>query len=603
MATIMTWIMSLFAWLVGVAMVALNYAMYYTVLNMGSYVKGLAAVGVTWRILRDLGNIVLIFGFLAVGITTILNVSWYGVKKMLPLLLIVAIFLNFSLFISEAVIDVGNLFATQFYQQINNGTLPTPATLNNGQGISDKIMSQFGLAQIYGGVTKTPNALLKGQPWYTGFLAIILFLVMTFVLFSLAFILIARFVFLLFLIIVAPIGFAGLIVPKLDNTAKKWWAALFEQTITAPVLLLLLYIALAIITDANFLTGFNGGVPGNGSWLGLSVSNLTGFAAVFLPFLVGTGLLLAVVIASKSMSAFGGATVMKFGQKAASGAASYAGRSTKRVGKYAWRRTGGRALYEAQQAALRSRFGQTKAGRLVATTLGKGGKSFKADKDKSIKAHEEYAKSVATAIDEKHAGAQAAAAQSRYSSGEEAKQAREEHDQLSKNLEVEKQKKDIEDLQKRVNENKASNRFPSPELNQRNADIKSLDEAKKRLAASEENLKPAVDRLAEAKKRLQNASGQEKAIGENIKREKQQAQLGYAQNARGAMSWIFGPGGAAAANNIVKNTLKKETELDSIKKILKDAEEAEKKTSEPDTKAATTAAAPPGGAAGGGKPA
>ena len=92
----------------------------------GDYVNNLSAVGVTWRILRDLGNIIIIFGFLAIGITTILNVNWYGGKmKMLPMLLVSAVFLNFSLFITEAVIDTGNLFATQFYTQINGGVSPT----------------------------------------------------------------------------------------------------------------------------------------------------------------------------------------------------------------------------------------------------------------------------------------------------------------------------------------------------------------------------------------------------------------------------------------------------------------------------------------------
>ena len=53
----------------------------------------------------------------------------------------------------------------------------------------------------------------------------------------------------------APIGFAGLAIPMLSKYAGQWWSSLFEQTITAPVLLLMLYIALAVITDVHFLTG------------------------------------------------------------------------------------------------------------------------------------------------------------------------------------------------------------------------------------------------------------------------------------------------------------------------------------------------------------
>ncbi|MEK7515364.1 MAG: hypothetical protein AAB555_00310, partial [Patescibacteria group bacterium] len=232
---VMTWIMSLFAWLVGVAMVTLDYAVYYTVVTMGDYVKNLSAVGVTWQIMRDIGNIVIIFGFLAVGITIIINKEdWYGGgKKMLPMLLVAAVFINFSLFLSEAVIDTGNLFATQFYTQIKGGSLPSASYMSGTSfmkqieqdGVSNKIMAQLGLQTMYTAALEPNTQVFKaGNTWIIGFMGIILFIITAFVMFSLAFILIARFVILLFLIIIAPIGFAGLAVPQLKGTADKWWS-------------------------------------------------------------------------------------------------------------------------------------------------------------------------------------------------------------------------------------------------------------------------------------------------------------------------------------------------------------------------------------------
>ncbi|MDP2665557.1 MAG: hypothetical protein Q8P23_02870 [bacterium] len=319
---VMQKIMTLFAWLVGVAALTLDYAVYYTVVTMGDYIKNLSAVGVTWRILRDIGNIVLIFGFLAVGITTILNVDWYGGgKKMLPMMFVAAVFLNFSLFISEAIVDTGNLFATQFFTQINGGSLPTSGPLgltSNGvvlttenEGISNKIMAQLGLQAIYGAALAPNTEIFKaGNTWLIGFMGIILFLVVAFVMFSLAFILIARFIALIFLIIASPLGFAGLAMPGFVNLAGKYWKALFEQTITAPILLLMLYIALRVITDDLFMTGFGSSTNPTG-WTGFiqngtNMSNLPGFASLVLSFLVAMGLLLAVVVYAKRWSAFGG---------------------------------------------------------------------------------------------------------------------------------------------------------------------------------------------------------------------------------------------------------------------------------------------------------
>src|SRR3989344_952587 len=337
-APVMQEIMKLFAWLVGVAAITLDTAVYYTVVNMGTYVHNLAAVGVAWRILRDIGNIIIIFGFLAIGITTIMNVGWYGGgTKMLPMLLISAVFLNFSLFFAEAVIDSGNLVATQFYTQINGGDPAGAKSFDPGfsirvrnEGISDKIMGQLGLQTIYNAGKVNPSVFTYGNSLLIGFMGIILFLATAFTLFALAFLLISRFVRLLYLIILAPVGFAGLAVPKLKTMANKWWKDLFDQTISAPVLFLLLYIALAVITDAQFLTGLGGGGKDSSDfWVGfIANGDLPGFASVILSFLVAIGMLLYVVTASKQLSAFGADWAAKTAGKLSFSTTAWAGRTT-----------------------------------------------------------------------------------------------------------------------------------------------------------------------------------------------------------------------------------------------------------------------------------
>jgi hypothetical protein len=325
--SIMSYIVQIFAWLLGIAIVALNYAVYYTVITMGDYVRNLNAVGVTWTILRDLGNILLIFGFLAVGITTILGTDAYGFKKLLPKLLMAAVLLNFSLFITEAVIDAGNLFATQFYKQINGGQMPTPDTLTN-RGLADKVMAQLGFATLYDGVREQKNneaiALVKSNPLLIGFLSILLFIITAFVFFTLALILVARFVILILLIILAPLGFAGWAWPQLAGVTKKYWDKLFEQTITAPVLFLMLYVSLAIIMDKGFLRA-----SGQLNWLGLldgKGTNIAGFGGTVISFLVAMGLLLFVVVMAKNLSATGAGWATGMAGKLSFGAVGLAGR-------------------------------------------------------------------------------------------------------------------------------------------------------------------------------------------------------------------------------------------------------------------------------------
>lgn len=337
--TVMTWIMSLFAWLVGVAALTLDYAVYYTVVNMGNYLHNLTAVGIAWRIMRDVGNIILIFGFLAVGISIIVSSEWYGGgTRFLPKLLIVAVLLNFSLFLSEAVVDTGNLVATQFYTQINGGHQPTSNFLSavtpSTEGISNKIMGQLGLQTIYTAGRVNPDVYKGGNTWLIGFMGIILFIVLAFVLFSLAFILIARFVFLIYLIIVSPFRVAGFGVPALEGASNKWLSDLLRQTFIAPALFLLLYVALAVITDAQFLTGIcSPGSAGGGActknWVGfVSGNDYAGFASMMLSFLIAMGLLLYITYKAKDLSAFGASWATKWGGKLSFGTTAWAGRTT-----------------------------------------------------------------------------------------------------------------------------------------------------------------------------------------------------------------------------------------------------------------------------------
>ena len=540
--SIMTWIMSLFAWLAGVAAMTLDYAAYYTVVTMGNYIHNLTAVGVTWRILRDIGNIMLIFGFLSVGLTTILNVDWYGfTTKMLPMLLVSAVFLNFSLFLTEAVIDTGNLFATQFVTQINGGTLPTLASLSqstaSNNGISNKIMAQLGFQTIYNPNTKDLNG---GSTWLIGFMGIILFIVTAFVLFSLAFVLVARFVILLFLIIVSPIGWAALAIPKLRKLADMWWSELFEQTLTAPVLLLTLYVALAVITDAQFLTGFN---SSSGAWLGYNHGNLPGFISILLSFLVAMGLLFGVVIFSKKLSAFGGDWATKTAGKLSFGAVAFAGRRT--VG-----RASNFAARSIKSGAWGKRLQTSETGRLLAGVADRGAKAtfdargvkvfggikggmgieagepkaggYRAREEELVKARTDYARSLTQSASQKEAIKKAGEVL-----GKEMEPLQE---QEQKQLAETKKLVDASRAEVKLRKQEAKTARLSGDKNKiataetaLNSALRGQDDLKQE---REEKIKPVRDEIAKAKKRYEDATkanskeARQLAYGEGLEKKK-----------------------------------------------------------------------------------
>lgn len=298
-------VLELFAWLTGAAGVMMGNALYFTVVRMGAIVNTMPSIKLAWGVFRDLGNILLIFGFILIGIATILDNATYGAKKTLPKLLLVALTLNFSLFVAEFIVDTGNMFATQFYTEINGGKTLTGNFNVSDEPISNAIMSSLGLTKIY---DFNGNHVLKTQAtsqldvannkshWFiTFFAAIILFAITAFVLGTIAIMLVARFVILLFLLIVSPIGFIGLAgIPVISGYGKKWWKALSDQTLFAPILLLLLLVVVHLIQEPTIFNMVNQGSITNTSAGGIS-NLLLGFSIVI-------GLLLSALIIAKSLS-------------------------------------------------------------------------------------------------------------------------------------------------------------------------------------------------------------------------------------------------------------------------------------------------------------
>ena len=625
--SVMQWILKLFAWLLGVSAIVLNYAVYYTVVIMGAYVKDLAAIGVTWTILRDIGNIFLIFGFLAVGVTTILNVDWYGKgTKMLPMMFIAAVFLNFSLFFTEAIIDTGNLFATQFYKQINNGVL-APPTMSlasvTEEGISNKVMNKLGLQTLYN--AGDPKILEKGNPWLVGFMGILLFIVTAFVFFALAFILVARFVILIFLIILAPVGFAGLAVPMMAKRAGQWWDKLFEQTITAPILMLMLYVALAVITDDRFLTGFNppGAIAPGASTGFIESANLVGFGGFILSFIVAMGLLIAVVIQSKNLSAFGASWASKtagaltFGLTAAGMRAS--GGWLSRRAAQGWRKTTwsrapilGRAVAGVFDRGAKASFDVRGAkvggyglagGKVDAGDAQKGG--FRGWEKEKIKEREDYAKDLEQTTG-KFWGL-------RYATGEVEQQ---------KIAEADRQKAEqgLEDIKFQNSlRTQSLDRKQKAELGEFNDDVdkaqkdlaKMQDDQRKGANISQQEMDAAQAALTTARtardqkvaeqrvdqEALKETNGQLLKVQQDevkVRREavdklKRAGQEGYAKGLRlgldkdNFINKVFNPQrNTKAADNIIKDAAKskKEKDFDALKKLLEDAAKKEEKPGE-----------------------
>lgn len=306
--------------------ITLNAAIEITVLNMGQFVNPSGGITKAWVILRDLANIGLIFGLLAIGIGTILQLSGYGMRELLAKLIIIALLINFSLFVTKAIINVSNAVAALAYQQINSSQGPCEKGVTSC--LSDKFMEALKLPTIYNVKdAMAKNGAVAGMSpaniILAGIFGSIIFIVAGLVFLAGAILLIIRFVMLIFLMIVAPIAWASFILPDTKHLWSKWWSTLWRESIFAPAYLILL-LATLWITQDTALSTVTGGVTSDYA-LAILGKDVSAFK-VFIHFGIIMGFLVASLILAKMMGSTGAGAITGYGKKLAKNAGVYARR-------------------------------------------------------------------------------------------------------------------------------------------------------------------------------------------------------------------------------------------------------------------------------------
>ncbi len=345
--------------------VLLNFAVADLVVGFSQYVNAGASQGgdvsivqEAWTVIRDIVNVFLVFLAIFIGIATIVGISNYGYKQLLWKVVLAAVFVNFSITLAYFVVDIANYTATTIYvgllaagytdttQEAAMAECLNPATSTLGacidHGIAGAFVEQLKLATF---LSITPEAAPEStQQWglfFMGLLGGIFFLIMAFVLAGAAFLLIGRFVILVFLIIMSPLGLVAWIT-KVSSAGSKWWHMLLNQALIAPALMLMLYLSYIIIERFNesFAVGQNF------SDVADEVTTLDGGSLggmdILLLFVVAAGFLIASLSIARSLGARGAGAVMSTGRTMARGSTAFFAGGAVGAAGWAGRRTVGR---------------------------------------------------------------------------------------------------------------------------------------------------------------------------------------------------------------------------------------------------------------------
>lgn len=235
----------------------------FSVTGFGSWYTSLGmdqAVGLIWQVFRDLGNIVIIFMFVYIAFRTILDTHDYNLKTHAVRIIIIALFINFSLFFTKVVIDISNYFAYQFYLGIAN--LATTITANGGTPNNAPSIYTFFLSALHIGDFYNYGSLiwesLKGFQFGTLIASVtgmFFFQILAGAVFLYgAILLIIRMLLLIVLMCLSSLAFASYIIPSMEDYFKQWYTALFQQAIFAPIFMVMLWM---VVHLTSALVAFN----------------------------------------------------------------------------------------------------------------------------------------------------------------------------------------------------------------------------------------------------------------------------------------------------------------------------------------------------------
>jgi hypothetical protein len=308
-------------------------------LNMGNFLASVPIVDIGWKLFRDVANICFIFVLLYIAINTILQTKDANTKKLLINVIIVAVLLNFSLFMTKVVIDSSNIIALQFYEKMQGVSAnPVQQTINNytDRGISQTFIKGLGIEGIYSAgasnatsTTNQPSALTTiGNVLAVSVGGAILIITTAFVFFAGAIMFIIRTIVLIFIMILSPLAFAAYILPQTHGYWKKWLNTLLSQSFFAPLYMMCIYLVVGIISGS-----FPGGTDvikeeGIRANLGSFLAGDPSAVGTLYIFVILIGLMLASLFVAKTLGAYGGDFARNAAGKATFGASSWLGRQT-----------------------------------------------------------------------------------------------------------------------------------------------------------------------------------------------------------------------------------------------------------------------------------
>lgn len=240
-----------------------------------------------WTIMRNLANAAFVIAFLIIIFSqlTSLGVSNYGVKKMLPRLIIAAILVNLSFFICQAAVDLSNVLGYGIQNSIS-GIGDNIANISSSSDGVSPFADGSSFVFIAGGILAFAAGGVLIYALLSTFIPVILAAVIALVMILL--LLVARQALILILVVISPLAFVAYLLPNTEKLFTQWRKILTALLLLFPIIALVFGLSsLASKVLTYTFSGDLGADSSANSWFG----QIIGAAVLVLPLFVVPSLL------------------------------------------------------------------------------------------------------------------------------------------------------------------------------------------------------------------------------------------------------------------------------------------------------------------------
>jgi hypothetical protein len=204
-----------------------------------------------WKMFLSFANSILILVLLVVAFSNILHlqIDNYGVKKILPSLIIAILLANFSWFICIFLIDIANM-VLRFILEFKTGNI---------SGDPNKLVTSISATELPEGVTDVDSAykkILTDGGFFWQFVGTQLIRIVGGVMITLlAYLMIVRNWVIYFLVALSPLGFIAMALPQTKSVFQTWFKQFIQWVFMAVVSAFWLWVGSVFVTSSFVSSG------------------------------------------------------------------------------------------------------------------------------------------------------------------------------------------------------------------------------------------------------------------------------------------------------------------------------------------------------------